>query len=431
MKRAFILVFLFLQVGFLFASTSLETFLSSLPAVTYEKIETMKGFESSYKIYIDQPLDHDNPGRGTFAQKMYLNHKSQDEDIVVVTEGYLAPRNYLYELTAITESNQLVVEHRYFGESQPEKHNWEYLDTKQAAHDHLRIINLFRDYYTRKFIASGISKGGQTTLFLKYYYPDLVDVSVPYVAPINLMQEEPRIHLFLEMVGERECRTKIKEFQRLALSRRDSLLPMLKEFVEEKDLTYEILEFEKAFEYQVLEYPFSFWQWGWKEYEDIPDESASNQEIFDHLQRVIGIDGYSDEDLLPIISFYVQAYNEIGYYNYDISYLKDLLKVTTNATNEILVPKTYVLNYDPELMPKMVYFLEREADNVLYLYGEYDTWSASQVPVTGLTNSVKIIKPEGHHTTRFLNLNEKEQKIAAETLSRWLEREIKIGKGKL
>lgn len=431
MKHAIIFVYFLLQVGFVFANSSVETFLSSLPAVEFEKIETMEGFEASYKLYINQPLDHDNPGRGTFSQKMYLNHKSRDEDLVIVTEGYLVPTNYLYELTAITNSNQLIVEHRYFGESQPEKHNWEYLDTRQAAHDHLRIVNLFRDYYTRKFIASGISKGGQTTLFLKYYYPDLVDVSVPYVAPINLMQEEPRIHLFLEMVGDRECRDKIKEFQRLALSQRDSLLLYLKFGAIQQGYTYDIMGFETAFEYQVLEYPFSFWQWGAVECDEIPTDTTDVIAVYEHLQRVVSIEGFSDQELAPIISFYVQAYNEIGYYDYDITYLKDLLKVTTNATNEILVPKSYVPEYDPELLPKMVYFLEREADNVLYLYGEYDTWSASQVPVTGLTNSVKIIKPEGHHTTRFLNLGEKEQKIAAETLSRWLEREIKIGKGKL
>ena len=426
MRKFLSLLILVFFYSLLPANTAIEEFLTSVKGLTYEKIETMGGYESSYKIFIEQPLDHDNPGVGTFTQKLYLNHINSDENIVMVTEGYMAPRNYIYELTSILQSNQLIVEHRYFGESSPDRHNWEYLNTKQAAQDHKRIVDIFHDYFTGKWITSGISKGGQTTLFLKYYFPDLVDISVPYVAPINIMQEEPRIHLFLEMVGTKECRDKIKSFQRLALSRRDELLPMLKAFTDSLQYTYNTMGFETAFEYQVLEYPFSFWQWGFVECEEIPSDTASTDEIFEHLQYVINIDGYSDQQLAPYLSFYVQAYNEIGYYDYDITYLKDYLKVTTNATNEIIVPKSYTPNYNPSLMNDIIYFLERKAGNVLYIYGELDTWSASQVPVTGLTNSVKIVKEGGHHTTRIRNLNENEKIRVAQTLSDWLDREIII-----
>ena len=35
----------------------------------------------------------------------------------------------------------------------------------------------------RQKLATGISKGGQATMFYRSYFPDDVDISVPYVAP--------------------------------------------------------------------------------------------------------------------------------------------------------------------------------------------------------------------------------------------------------
>ena len=47
---------------------------------------------------------------------------------------------------------------------------------------------------------NGISKGGQTTIFHRYFYPADVDISVPYVAPLNLEYVDPRLDKFLNRV---------------------------------------------------------------------------------------------------------------------------------------------------------------------------------------------------------------------------------------
>lgn len=426
MKRLVSFLFVILLSVNLSAQEKIEDFLDSIDGITYEKLTPLKGYTSSFKIKIEQPVDHNNPEGEKFFQKVYLNHKSSELPVVMVTEGYMAPYNYLAEPTELIGGNEIIVEHRYFGESIPEEDNWKFLNTRQAADDHKNIVELFKEFYSGKWISTGVSKGGQTTLFLKYYYPDLVDVSIPYVAPITIMQEDPRIHLFLEMVGDKECREKIKQFQITALKHSDSLKILVDKFIDSQNLHFTIMKPEIAIEYTIMEYPFSFWQWGYVKCENIPDESATAASVFAHLQMLINFRTYSDEALEPFIPFYVQAYNEIGYYNYDITYLKPYLKYTQDATNEVLVPAQYTPDYDNTLMFNVINYLEHEANNVLYIYGELDTWSACQVPVTGLTNSVKFLQEGGHHTANIRSLSDKQKKIASEKLSEWLDDTIII-----
>ena len=154
------------------------------------------------------------------------------------TEGYSAGRFGVAELTRILDGNQIVVEHRYFGRSVPKKMDWKYLTVKNSTEDLHRIVTTLKQIYKGKWVSSGSSKGGQTTLFYKTFYPNDVDASVPYVAPLNLSAEDPRIYMFLKNVGDAECRRKIKEFQIALLKREDEILPMVKERADKRKLVF-------------------------------------------------------------------------------------------------------------------------------------------------------------------------------------------------
>jgi len=43
--------------------------------------------------------------------------------------------------------------------------------------------------------------------------PDDVGVTVAYVAPVNVTQEDPRINRFIETVGDEATRKKVKDYQ--------------------------------------------------------------------------------------------------------------------------------------------------------------------------------------------------------------------------
>lgn len=153
------------------------------------------------------------------------------------------------------------------------------------------------------------SKGGQTTLLYRTFYPDDVDISVPYVAPLCYGVEDGRHEPFLHKVSTPENRKIIEDFQLEALKRKATLLPRFEKYCTEKNYSFRA-PIEEIYDYSVLEYSFALWQWG-TPISSIPATTASDDEIFSHL-LAISEPGYFTADS-PNASFFVQAARELGY----------------------------------------------------------------------------------------------------------------------
>ena len=226
-----LVLFMFLTSWFIIPlsaqTTSLEDLLFNLPDVKFKKIESPNSTELTYELNVKQPIDHSDIQKGFFYQKVYLSHKGFDKPTVIVTQGYQVAQNREQELTELLNANQLNIEHRFFGESLPDSLNYNYLNLKQATADIHHIRQLFDQIYSQKWISTGISKGGSTTIFYRYYYPDDVDVSVSYVAPLTNTFEDKRIYNFLDTIGSNECRQKIKQFLTRLLENRERVIPLL------------------------------------------------------------------------------------------------------------------------------------------------------------------------------------------------------------
>lgn len=381
-------------------------------------------FSEAYEIMISQPVDHSNSKGPKFKQKVFLSHQNGTQPVVFVTEGYSAGSNRPYELTKILDGNQIIVEHRYFGKSVPEMKDWKYLTVKQAAEDHHKIAELFKQIYNGKWVSTGISKGGQTTLYFKRFYPNDVDVAVPYVAPVNLAQEDPRIYIFLNSVGTEACRNKIKEFQRAFLSKRDEILPLLLKDVEKNNIRF-FFDYDLLYEFWVLEYSFAFWQWGTATCEEIPPPDKSAEELYNHMKKANGYDYFTEGSMQGFGPFFVQAYNEIGHYGYDITDFKDLLKEIKDGSNIILVPKNAEINYNCGVMQDINTWLQKHGNNILYIYGGNDAWSATSIQLLGETNAVKMVRKDGSHRTRISSFDGEEKEKIYSTLEIWLGIKIK------
>lgn len=381
-------------------------------------------YSEAYEMMITQPLDHNKPNGQKFKQRIFLSHKNYNSPVVFVTEGYVAGRNYNSELAKIIGSNQVIVEHRYFGKSVPQKIDWQYLNIKQAAADHHAIVQLLKKIYSGKWVSTGISKGGQTTCYFKRFYPDDVDAAVPYVAPINVAQEDPRIYMFLNTVGTEECRNKIKQFQRAFLTKREEIKILLMQDCE-KSKTQLAWDYDFVLEYMVLEYSFAFWQWGQTKCEDIPGADATAEVLYKHMIQSNPLYFFTEKAMQDFGPFYVQAYNEIGYYGYDLAPFKDLLKEIKDGSNIILVPKDAKIKYDCGVMQDINTWLQKHGNNILYIYGGNDTWSASSIQLLGLTNAVKMVKKGGAHGTRISDFQGEEKEKIYSTLENWLGIKIK------
>jgi hypothetical protein len=399
---------------------TLEESLKQIPNVTVEKITGDTTYADYYELYFTQPLDHENPEAGTFKQRVLLGHHAIEKPMVVEIQGYNIWTERAGELSKLLNANQLTIEHRYFKNSMPDSLDWKYLNIKQAAADQHAVIQALKKIYNSKWITTGISKGGQTTIYHRYFYPNDVDVSVPYVAPHNLAREDKRIHKHLATVGSKECRDKIHEFQLACFKNKKKLLPLAKTYAEEKAYSFS-MGLEKALDLSILEYSFAFWQWGSTNCEDIPSPDADTSVLFRHLVRVSGMDFFDEISLKPSLAFYHQALTEIGMYSYEVEPFKPYINYKNDLTFDHVFPNQPTREFNSESMNKVNNWLQSDAEKILFIYGEWDTWSATAVDLKDNNKCKKFINPEGAHGTRIRNFPPEMKNEIIATLEEWLE----------
>jgi len=434
MKKKHVQIILTLLFAFVISSSiaqqsSILERLKTMPEIkSITTLTTDTLFEAKYMLMVEQPLDHENPNSRSFTQRVFLSHLGLERPVVFVTEGYSAyyaiSSKYVNELSWMLNANQVTVEHRYFGKSKPENAPWKFLTTAQAAADHHKIVELLKRVYDKsKWINTGISKGGQTTIYHRYYYPEDVDVSVGYVCPLNFSFEDKRVYSFLENVGSDSCRNALLRFQKNMLENKEVFLPKFTNKANAYGYTFPF-DTETAYEMVILEYPFAFWQWGQIGCEDIPAKSAGDSAKFAHLLNVSPLDYFADQGLSRMRPFFYQAMTEIGYYGYDLEPYGDLISATEDNTFMFTMPDSVKVGYNYGKMKQVNNWLQSEAEKMLFIYGEYDPWSATAVEVSSNPSVQKIVKPRGSHRTRIKNLPEKQKDKVYRLLEKWLDRPV-------
>lgn len=407
-----------------FAQTVLEQKINAISAIKEIRPLETSEFSEKYVTYFTQPLDHRHPEKGSFRQRVIVSHVGFDRPTVIVTEGYgaayaLRPQ-YREELSKLLNANMIFVEYRYFLESTPEPKDWQYLTAENSADDLHAITTAFKNIYPGKWIATGISKGGQTTLLYRTFYPDDVDISVPYVAPLCYGVEDGRHEPFLHKVSTPENRKKIEDFQLEALKRKATLLPRFEKYCTEKNYSFRA-PIEEIYDYSVLEYSFALWQWG-TPISSIPATTASDDEIFSHL-LAISEPGYFTADS-PNASFFVQAARELGYYGYDVQPFKQYLSIQSSEgyLHRLMLPEELKdMPFDKTLSKKITKFLKKQDPKMIFIYGQNDPWTAAGV--TWLKNKKNIhvfIQPNGSHLARINTLPEAEKAEVMELINEWL-----------
>ena len=409
------------------AQTTLQEKLKTISLITEIKPLESKEFAEKYVTYFTQPLDHDRPELGSFRQRVIISHIGFDRPTVIVTEGYgagyaLSPR-YREELSKMFNTNMVFVEYRYFLESTPNPRDWQYLTAESSADDLHAVRQALKDIYPNKWIATGISKGGQTAMLYRTFYPNDVDITVPYVGPLCYDVEDGRHEPFLRLVGTEDERRKIEDFQLEVLKRKSTLLPRFEKHCQEKKYEFNA-SIEEIYDYSVLEYSFAFWQWG-TPVSTIPANNASDDEIYKHFMAISEpsyfAKGGGNE------SFFVQAARELGYYGYDIRPFKKYLSITSSKgyLKKLMLPDDAKdIKFDKTLSKKITKFLKKNDPKMIFVYGEIDPWSAAAT--TWLNTDKKenvhiFVEPRGSHLARINTLPEEMKQEAISILKKWLE----------
>lgn len=400
--------------------TQLEK-LNDLPGVLALPLDPVHENTKLFRLEITQDVDHNNPGGPTFLQKAYLHHVCEELPMVFGPAGYGATKRTDQELRKILGANMLIVTHRYFKGAEPDPLDWEYLNIEQAAADHHQIVELFKEIYEDVWLSSGTSKSGRSALYHRRYYPDDVDATVASVAPILFGIDDERIIPFMEEVGTADCRQAQKSYERQLLEHRDALIPKFVNWFTKHGFSLS-LDPDVAFEYAVLDYHFYFWQYHRVPCGEIPGETATVEELFDHLLDVLWMHLYADYYLDYYTPFFYQSMMETGYPAYVTAHISDLLEIVTDPGGEDFIFADVTTTYKPSVMLDINRWLKTEGDNIIYIYGDYDPWTAAMFEPGDGTNALRIIQPQSDHRVRIKDLDEQDRVL--DSLEVWLGLEI-------
>ena len=399
--RFWLLLFLSFSLTHLMAQTDadrLEREMYDLPGLAFKKISGPADNYLKYELTIRQPLDHQHPEKGFFYQYATLLHKGFNNPTVIETQGYWldTSRN---EVEEMLNGNDINVEYRFYGRSLPDSIQWDYLTIEQATADLHAINGLFRNIYKGKWISTGISKGGETTLYYKYFYPHDVDLSIPYVAPLDNSLEDQRLYHFFDTIGTAACRQKIFQLQVFLLQHEKEAVEKLRWYAIGQNIHFSYTgSIGKSFEYAVLEFPFAFWQYH-GECDSIPPGQSLDAGL-EYLLKISDIAAFSDEGIKLFEAHYYQAATQSGYYGYKIAPFQKYLHYFTSNPSAAFPPGSAPKKpFDPTLNAKVAAWLAEDGNNIVYLYGGIDAWTAAGIIVSDKVNSKRFVVPNATHST--------------------------------
>ena len=452
------------------AEQTVGQWLKAMPGVsgvTERQGKTATGLTGNfYYFYFDQLIDHRHPEKGTFRQKAVLRYVGPDAPTVLHTEGYATndtvSKLLLPSLVPILNANFIVLEYRYFGDSQPQpldNVDFTYLDSEQASDDLHALVTAFKatGRFPGKWISTGVSKDGYTTAMYAYYsskkgYDD-IDLYVPVAAPFNvaLCDTRPGIYLVENSTAfDPLTKKKLKAFGRAICSDTPLSKRLIESYRAEKPEQVEELRSRGMSEQQIDQYAIAsssfFYQYHlldklayvpvaqWAAL--IPDTTGQTQ--LDFAEQFIMMDDtaledyiekqektatrapYSQEELLrrrreyPMFSYEVQVSKEIGLISFAFDYLKGCPLFSADYTHEIYdeecsaIEKMQVYNSqysNAQALDFLNNFLPTTTKKMVFVYGEQDPWTGSAIPDPTNPNIRKIIVPRGCHNDYFNHPN--------------------------
>ncbi|WP_052720778.1 S28 family serine protease [Actinoplanes rectilineatus] len=384
---------------------------------------------TGYRFFVltyRQPADHRHPGQGGFDQRLTLLHRASASPTVLYTNGYglaASPRPSQTEPAALLGANQLSVEHRFFTPSRPAPADWSDLTIWQEATDEHRIVNAFRDILTGRWIQTGGSKGGMTSVYHRRFYPGDIDGTVAYVAPNDVVNPADTTYdRFFDTVGTADCRAALDDAQAEALRRRDRLVPLLEADAAAQGWTYDrtLGTADRSFELTVLDTVWTFWQYSSPaDCASTPDAAtATDQEIYDWIDGIAGWNFYTDQGLEFYWPYYYAAASQLGWPSLRFEHLRGLRKYPGLYTANSSLPPGLRRIHNPVPMLDVDLWVRTASSQMMFVYGEYDPWSAEQF-TPSKRDSALFVAPAANHGANIARLTPADNATATATLRRW------------
>ena len=454
------------------STSSFYDYLDSVPEV--DSIESLptSAFAEKYLFTVEQPLDWNNPSGEKIHQRVLVFLRDVDSLNFLNLEGYDMLEQFItgedvenkrMELAQHYNGNLIFVEHRYFVDSSPagldntKPDKWEFLTTEFAAHDHHHIFQILKKSLPNKWTSQGFSKGGETCLMYKYYWPNDIDVVVPYVAPWTSQYDMRGIDfIYTEAGNEQYGLQKAQELRDLCLrisleyfTHKDIFYP---KFVKDMEgLTYYTDVYgEKTlkilYETGVVNVIWGTWQYNQnfailQEIDELSWDTQAEKKaemLFAFYNGEYSNDRYAFSPLKlsnnPDFAYWVQTEKELGNYVPSLKYIREALKDTPGLveTTPEEEPGSYnkiamspelrtVLHYDDTVYNGLKAWYKNTDAKIINIYGSSDPWYAQRLDsVEGKENIINFVSYTHPHTARISSLQPADQENLWNTLDKWL-----------
>ncbi|GAA3825318.1 S28 family serine protease [Streptomyces coacervatus] len=407
------------------AATDIKDQLLSIPGMSLIEEKPYTGYRF-FVLNYTQPVDHRDPSKGTFQQRITVLHKDVSRPTVFYTGGYnVSTTPSRREPTQIVDGNQVSMEYRFFTPSRPAPADWSKLDIWQAASDQHRIFKALKKIYTENWISTGGSKGGMTATYYKRFYPRDMDGVVAYVAPNDVVNDEDSAYdRFFTQVGTKECRDRLDAVQREALVRREPLEKKYAAYAADNGYTFHTLgSLDRAYEAVVLDYVWGFWQYSLvRDCDTIPADAktATDQAIWDSVDTISGFSFYTDQGLEPYTPYYYQAGTQLGAPDINFPYIEKKYIRYGYETPRNLVPRDIPMKFQPYAMRDVDSWVRHHAHHMLFVYGQNDPWGAERFRVgKGAKDSYVFTAPGLNHGANVAGLVADQKALATARILDW------------
>lgn len=400
------LLLIFLLANFIITYSQTNTFQDKFSNLFEYTIvpKTNVHFKEYYEITIRQPIDHSNPQK-RFNQLIYIGFQEFNAPNVIVTDGYdidyASKPDYSNELTTELKTNLVVIEHRFFGKSIPDSIDWNMLTVKQSADDYHFIKTMLDSILKGKWILTGISKGGQSALSYKMYYPKDIAATVVYGTAVKNKQTLTSDSA-LANLSQTSCGKKLSELQYYLFNHKNSLLPYFSEYTSLKKYDFKPLDNEIVFDYLLLELPFSFWQNG-NDCEKIPDTTSTANDLVSFIIKIVPPRFFTSTNKTRLEPAFYMFYHELGYYEYNVESFKIYLK-QKDYSNRYFAPQGIPIQFDNTYQKTLSGFIKNNISDIFFIYGQNDPWALQ----TTVKENIFIVKA-GSHKSRIADLNVEQQ----------------------
>ena len=388
-------------------STHLFTDIKENPdkEATEKKKKGELNYLSQYSMFIEQPVNHNQPDADKFKQKVCIMFRGFDRPTIMMTEGYLWDGFKDAEDIGINLNANIVhVEHRNFGESfNQDRGRWNFQTSAQASADLHAVCQALKPIFKGKWMSFGLSKSGESAIDYAYYYPNDMNLAAAFCAPFNVSLDDKRYgeYLFNE-VSTKEVRDIMKESIRRALKNGEE--GMYQKVCEEFKKKGSPVPSFTEYVYNTFDTFFSMFQNTipsiHKKYLEsmVEKESSYVKAIFDNIQNL------RDE---TTYTYFVDCAKEQGFPNPVHNDFADLLEGTSFKAEDMLLfwlhdeDRWLVKYYDNSVRTDMSknFFLNSTVP-LLFYYSHDDPWSAGKPEKIG-SNAKMIINPIGVHSSKI------------------------------